>query len=98
MPGTVEVRCQLGIVQDCEIPPPPPPPVEPSFHTCSSGGSVAESMLRPPTDTTYGWLPGSSTDSGFWPATGVEVSAVLQSSEPLSPAAAKTDMPCAAAC
>ncbi len=37
-------------------------------------------------------------DAGSGPAAGVEVSNVLQSSEPLSPAAANTVCPCAAAC
>src|ERR1700733_8310763 len=98
MPGTEESCCQDGIRHDAEIPPPPPPPTTPSFQTCSSGGELASSIAVPPTPSTYGWLAGSSTDTGFCPWTGVAVSCVLQSSEPLSPADEKTVWPWAAAC
>ena len=52
------------------MPPPPPPPTAPSFQTCSSGGELASSIAVPPTPSTYGWLAGSSTDTGFWPRIG----------------------------
>src|SRR5580658_1819235 len=96
IPGTRELSCHDGIGHDDEMPPPPPPPFCPSFHTCSTGGFVASSIVTPPAPTTYGWLAGSSTESSG--ETGWARKSVSQSSEPSSPPAAKTDWPCAAAC
>ena len=94
----VTACCQAGIAQDSEIPPPPAPQSAPSFQTCSLGGWVAASMVVPPTDTTYGWLAGSSTDRTFWPEGGDEYRYSLQESLPVSPSAESTVWPCAAAC
>ena len=44
--------CQLGIVQDAEMPPPPAPHCAPSSQTCSEGGWVASSIVVPPTERT----------------------------------------------
>src|SRR5579875_1638814 len=90
IPGTVAVACQAGSAHVPEIPPPPPPPSAPSFQIFSCGGWVAARVVVPPVDTTNGWLPGSSTESSGGTAAG-PVS--LQSSDPASPAAAKTVWP-----
>jgi hypothetical protein len=65
----------------------------PSFHTVSPSapsGWRSERSEVPPTDITYCWAPGSSTER--YGATGVpdENGVFAQSSEPSSPAEAKT--------
>src|ERR1022692_5025129 len=77
------------MLHSVEIPPPPPhgPASHSSFHTVCVGRGPSAGMLVPPTLVAYGWLPGSSTASEWVP----------QSSDPLSPAAAKIDWPCVAA-
>jgi len=77
-----------GIVCDNEMPPPPAPaPSELSFQTTWVAGGPSAVSVVPPTPVTYGWLAGSSTAS----------ESSSQSSEPESPAAAKTDCPLVAA-
>ncbi len=74
-----------GMAQASEIPPPAAPPALPLFQTVSAGGSVALVIVVPPTDVTYGWLAGSSSDRLV--ATEFEA-CPAQSSDPSSPAEA----------
>ena len=72
-----------------EIPPPPVPKV-PSFQAISVGGRLLDVMVVPPAPMTKGCEAGSSTVSWLGVST--------QSFEPLSPLAAITVWPWAAAC
>src|SRR5215472_15017098 len=76
--------------QIVDSPPPPAPANRPdSFQTTSP----VRSILVPPTPTTNGWLAGSPADSiGDTPPP-----MVRQPVDPLSPEAASTVCPCAAA-
>ena len=58
-PGTPDSAWYDGMHHDSDTPPPPAPSVSlESFQTLSE--EVASDV--PPTETTSGWLPGSSTD------------------------------------
>src|SRR6185437_10544520 len=101
---TPAAGCHDGLAYTVESPPPPAPPFSSqpnatapwqSFHTGSCFGSVTATprfIEVPPTPVTSGSLAGESTASAVLPL------ACRQSSEPLSPVAAKIDCPCAAAC
>src|SRR5436305_1568676 len=83
------------------MPPPLAPELSPAramgfpplFQTLSAGGGPNPLSVVPPTEVTYGWLLGSSTASA-----GLGGVSAKQSSEPLSPAAAKMLCPSVAAC
>ena len=77
-----------------EIPPPPAPSfARASFQTRSAGGGPIAVSLVPPTPVTKGWDTGSWTVSSFR-----RLLNRSHASEPVSPAAAKTEMPSVAAC
>ena len=79
-----------------EIPPPPAPPwTAASFQTVSGGAPTGAApspvSVVPPTPVTFGWLAGSSVNRPVLPLVLPE-----QSSDPLSPVAAKMLCPWAA--